>query len=332
MEHPSDRITPEAATDEPASSLSPAPAAWCLACHGKRPDAAAPDDPLSPGFETEAEENAYWRGVTLGIRSVTPAAPEPPAPGAGGAVPFLNRSQRKARHDGFTPERRAVFLEALADGATVERAAALAGISTNTAYNLRNRREGRAFDLAWEAAIRRGRKVVADRLRDRGIEGQIATRYDKDGNVVGTRHYYDNRLAQAQLTRLDAKVEAYRDDERLITALSEEFEELLDCIEADGDAEAFIEERRPPSVELGTIRIREGLSDAEIAARWRRLHEDDDEDGDEDEDLDPEEIDTSDLDPARRHEWTGEQWDRAEASGFLDDLDDEAGPGEKPDE
>lgn len=38
------------------------------------------------------------------------------------------------------------------------------------------------------------------------------------------------------LTRLDRKVEAYRDDERLITAVSQEFEELLDCIEEDGEA------------------------------------------------------------------------------------------------
>ena len=41
--------------------------------------------------------------------------------------------------------------------------------------------------------------------------------------------------------------------------------------------------------------------------------------------LDSDEIDTSDLDPAERHEWTEEQWDRAEATGFLDDLDEEEG-------
>jgi hypothetical protein len=101
----------------------------------------------------------------------------------------------------------------------------------------------------------------------------------------------------------------------LITAVAEEFEELLDCIEDGEDAEAFIETLRPPPVELGTIRIREGGSDAELIARWKYAHRYDH--------LDPDEIDTSDLDPASQEEWTEDQWDRAEAAGWLDDLDDE---------
>jgi hypothetical protein len=302
MEHDRIPIAPEAATDEPASPAIPA-------------EAEPPDDPLCPDFKTEAEENAYWQGVTVGIRSVGAGTAETPTPADNRTQPFETRRQRRARHDGFTPPRRAVFLEGLAEGMTVAQAAAAAGISANTAYNLRNRREGRAFDIAWEAAIRRGRKVMADRLRYRAIEGQVVTRYDKDGNVLGTRRYHDNRLAMAALTRLDRKIEAYRDDERLITAVSEEFEELLDCIEEDGDAEALIEALRPPPVELGTVRIREGLSDAAIAAHAERMRRFDG--------LDPDEIDTSDLDPARRHEWTEEQWDRAEATGFLDELEEE---------
>jgi hypothetical protein len=297
MEHNRIPIAPEAATDEPASPAISA-------------RAEPPDDPLCPDFDTEAEEHAYWQGVTVGLCAGAPVTED--APG-GDPRPFESRRQRRARHDGFSPARQTVFLEAISEGKTVARAAAAAGISTNTAYNLRNRREGRAFDLGWEAAIRRGRKVLADRLRDRAIEGQVATRYDKDGNVVGTRHYHDNRLAQAALARLDARVEAARDDERLITAVSDEFEELLDCIEDSGDTEAFIEACRPPPVELGNVRIREGGSDAEFAARWRHLM-----DADEEEDeRDPGEIDISDLDPDEREEWTDEQWDRAEASGLL---------------
>jgi hypothetical protein len=313
MENQPHRITPEAATDEPASSATPAPPRQ--AGLAAMPEVEEPDDPVCPDFATEAEEQAYWQGVTVGLRAGAPVTDGEPAGGGAGPAPFETRRQRRARHDGFTPARQARFLEAIAEGNTVTRAAAAAGISTNAAYNLRNRREGRAFDLGWEAAIRRGRKVLADRLRDRAIEGQIATRYDKDGNVVGTRHYHDNRLAQAALSRLDAKAEAYRDDERLVTALSEEFEELLDCIEEEDDVEEFIESCRPPPVELGTVRIREGGSDAELAARWKHLHRFDG--------MDPDEIDTSDLDPAKRHEWTDDQWDRAEATDFLADIDDE---------
>jgi hypothetical protein len=314
MEQNRTPIAPEAATDEPASPAIPSGGASRPAFLANMPAVEAPDDPVCPDFATEAEESAYWQGVTVGLRAGAPVTDGEAAPGAG-PRPFETRRQRSARHDGFTPARQAVFLEAIAEGKTVTQAAAAAGISTNTAYNLRNRREGRAFDIAWEAAIRRGRKVLADRQRDRAIDGQISTRYDKDGNVVGTRHYYDNRLSQAVLTRLDARVDAYRDDERLVTAVSEEFEDLLDCIEEGGDAEAFIEALRPPPVELGTVRIREGGSDAELAARWKEANPY--------AGMDPEEIDTSDLDPARREEWTEDQWDRAEAADFLDDIDDE---------
>jgi hypothetical protein len=314
MEHNQNPFAPEAATDEPASLPSP-PAA-------SRPTAAEPDDPLCPDFATEAEENAYWQGMAVGIRSVSPAPPDAAeaADETRAAPAFESRRQRRARHDGFTPVRRALFLESLAEGLTVAGAAGAAGISTNTAYNLRNRREGRAFAIVWEAALRRGRLVLADQLRDRGIEGQVVTRYDKDGNVTGSRHYHDNRLAMATLTRLDAKVEAYRDDERLVTAVAEEFEALLDCIEDDGDAEALIEALRPPPVELGTVRIQEGGPDAGIAARWARMRFGD---------SDPDEVDVSDLDLDKRDEWTDDQWERAEAGGLLDGLaeqgDDEDG-------
>jgi hypothetical protein len=52
-----------------------------------------------------------------------PASSETPCPPA----PFETRRQRRARHDGFTSARQAVFLEAPAERATVTRAAAAAG-------------------------------------------------------------------------------------------------------------------------------------------------------------------------------------------------------------
>jgi hypothetical protein len=47
------------------------------------------------------------------------------------------------------------------------------------------------------------------------------------------------------LTRADRKAEAYREDERLVAAVAEEFEELLDVLEAEGDADYFIDCHRP---------------------------------------------------------------------------------------
>ena len=155
-------------------------------------------------------------------------------------APVESRRVRRARWDGFTGPKQAIFLEQIGEGATVEQAAKAAGISPQAAYNLRNRRAGRAFDIAWEAANRRQRRPLADTLHDRSVAGQTETYRDKDDIIVGTRHHHDNRLAMAMLTRLDRKAEAYKEDERLITAVAEEFEELLDCIEAGGDAEDFI--------------------------------------------------------------------------------------------
>jgi hypothetical protein len=289
MKHEPDAFASEAATDEPASPSNPAPGEA-----GDAPPASAPAegeaeelDPLGhPLFASEAEDDAYWRGIAAGLRMTDPPAPESgPAPDA---RPFETRRQRQARFDGFTGPKRAVFLEGLAEGKTVVAAAAAAGVSKTAVYNLRNRREGRAFDIACEAAIRRARRVLADRQRDRAIEGQVTTRYDKDGNIVGSRHYHDNRLATAVLTRLDNKVAACRDDEqeRLVGAVAEEFEELLDCIEVEGDAEAFVEARRP----LASMPARR-----EPEPRF--------------DDVEPE--DMSDLDPAEMDDWTDDQWERA---------------------
>ncbi|HYI64820.1 MAG TPA: hypothetical protein VEW71_08055 [Allosphingosinicella sp.] len=314
MEQNPESFVPRAATDEPASPATPGPASARADAPPPLETAGAPeldyDRHGHPLYRTEAEDDAYWLGFHAALDANAKAAADAP-PEAD--APFETRRARRARHDGLTGPKQALFLEELAAGATVEAAAKAAGISPTAAYNLRNRRAGRAFDIAWEAAIRRSRKVLADRHRDRVIEGQVSTRYDKDGNVVGTRHYHDNRLAMAVLTRLDTKAQAFRDDERLVTAVAEEFEELLDCIEEGGDAEAFVEECRPPSVQYHPAETRE--SDASIMARYKRLHRFDD--------VDPEDIDTSDLDPADRENWTDDQWDRAEASGFLDALPDE---------
>ena len=152
---------------------------------------------------------------------------------------------RRARVDGLSGVKQAVFLEGIAAGLTVDEAAAKAGISTSAVYNFANRIAGRAFAIAWDAASHRSRRRFADHLMDRSLKGQTEVMRGEDGKLIGTRHRHDNRLAMGMLTRADKKAEAYREGERLTIAVSEEFEELLDIIEAEGDAEAFIEARRP---------------------------------------------------------------------------------------
>jgi hypothetical protein len=198
------------------------------------------------------------------------------------------------------------------EGATVEQAAKAAGISPQAAHNLRNRREGRAFNIGWEAASRRARRPRADTLHDRSVAGQTQTFRDKDQLIAGTRHHHDNRLAMAMPTRLDRKAEAYREDERLVTAVAEEFEELPDCIEEGGDAEDFILSRTPPP---RTYRPQDGLPKADedwvdaYEIRHRYDH------------VDPADVDISDLGRAGIPRWSRDQWARAERSGLLERIE-----------
>jgi hypothetical protein len=269
-----------------------------------------------PGFATDAEEDAYWRGVNSGLRMGGESAVTQVGGGAGPSLdpeaPVESRRVRRARWDGFTGSKQAIFLERIGEGATVLQAAEAAGISPQAAYNLRNRREGRAFDIGWEAASRRARRPLADKLHDRSVAGQTQTFRDKDQLIVGTRHHHDNRLGMAMLTRLDRKAEAYREDERLVTAVAEELEELLDCIEEGGDAEDFILSRTPPP---RTYRPQDRLpradqdwvDDYEIRHRYDLV--------------DPADVDISDLDRAGIPRWSRDQWARAERSGLLERIE-----------
>jgi len=227
-----------------------------------------PGLPEHPVFPTPAEDEAYWRGVSNGLRmaaasSVTILGTPPGEAPAGARV-------RRARVDGLSGVKQAVFLEGIAAGLTVAEAAAKAGVSVTALYNFANRRAGRAFAIGWDAASYRSRRPYADHLHERALKGQTEVLRGEDGALIGTKHRHDNRLAMAMLTRADKKAEAYREGERLTVAIAEEFEELLDIIEAEGDAEAFIDSRTPAGEEY---RPRERLPDAdeEQMARYYRF-------------------------------------------------------------
>ena len=89
MEHNQNPFATEAATDEPASPVTPLdPAA--------APLGPEPDDSGHPAFASEAEEEAYRKGVSHGIRSAgrEPGHPHMPADFSldltrGGAAPGL---------------------------------------------------------------------------------------------------------------------------------------------------------------------------------------------------------------------------------------------------
>src|SRR5437870_351457 len=58
-----------------------------------------------------------------------------------------------SRRDGWTPERQIDFLDTLAGTRSVTEGAAAAGMSRESAYRLRVRREGALFAALWDRAL-----------------------------------------------------------------------------------------------------------------------------------------------------------------------------------
>lgn len=76
------------------------------------------------------------------------------------AIAIMTRSAQ--RRDGWTPARRAAFLEALCEKADVRRACAKVGLSRQAAYQLRRRDP--VFALAWDIALQVAHDARVERM------------------------------------------------------------------------------------------------------------------------------------------------------------------------
>ncbi|MEA3042057.1 MAG: hypothetical protein QOC65_1546 [Sphingomonadales bacterium] len=316
--------SPEAAADAEAS-----PALQAVAAPD---DSAPPEAPNDPSFATAAEEDAFWSGVATGARMVgrdlpaipvrgegAPIVPRAPAEGFAEAVEIRAGGRpsggRVRRHDGWTPARMIHFLEILAATGCVADACKAVGMSVSAAYALRDRREGAAWGVAWQAVLReRARNRFSDENMGRAMNGCVE-QIVKDGIVVAERRRHDNRLSMAVLTRLDKLAGAAGSDEtKLLRAVSEDIEDFYDVLDAGGDADAFIEARRPkPPAPPPPRDPLAGCDRIDLVARITGVHGWGIES--------PEEVPVEDLDPARRGQWTTEQWIRAERSYYRPWLD-----------
>lgn len=283
---------PEAPTDERASSLD-----------SRRPGRAAGPGPAfePPPLLSDCLEETLSARIAGSVEETFP-------PGS-----------RKPRHDGFTPERIGDFLRHLAATGVVEHAAAAVGVSASAAYAFRNRRHGRAFARMWDAIlVNRSRDRLAAELQSRAIAGCVSVR-KRDGEIVGEYHYYDNRLAMAVLTRLDRMAEKEAASEAHLRALSEDMEEFIECIAEGGDADAFVDARRPAEPEPPAQAVpdpdRRPDSDPDLTT-FARLSDCSDY-----LDVDPRDIPVLDLDVCDKASWDPDQWVRAFRSGFMTWLD-----------
>ena len=351
MEYNQNAFAPEAATDEPASSLNPA-SSRPESIESRAPEAApaaasvpaaagAEADPLGhPAFASEAEDSAYWRGLTAGLRMAADGAPGPAAPDPdltrGGTGPALLSASlaaayvpvaadplgRAIRHDGLTPARQRAYLVALGHCGVVADACRAAGVGRDSVYDLRNRAGGRAFALAWDAALLIARPRMGDELISRAMNG-VVDRIYRNGELWGERHRHDNRLAMAVLTRLDRQAAGMGEGAAVARTIAQEWDQFLDIVAEGGEgADAFLANRAPAAAEERPAEAGELESAATMLRRLKtyELYE---------AGL-AREIPTKDLDPARMAEWTDEQWQRADLSGFLATIPQDQWPDDSP--
>jgi hypothetical protein len=106
----------------------------------------------------------------------------------GGAKPKI----RRQRHDGWTAERRDIFIATLAATCNVAASARAAGMPAESVYRVRMRDAG--FRARWAAALREGYARLELMLLDRAMNGTVKTVTRADGSVQ-TIHEYPNGMA-----------------------------------------------------------------------------------------------------------------------------------------
>lgn len=109
-------------------------------------------------------------------------------------LPAFTPVPRKCeRHDGWTPERQRVFIEALADTGSVRAAAHKVNMTPEGAYLLRRHPEGKSFRKAWEAALALGVQRLEDVAMERALHGIEVPVYSY-GKLVGCRRVFNDAL------------------------------------------------------------------------------------------------------------------------------------------
>lgn len=148
-----------------------------------------------------------------------------------------------SRHDGWTPERQRRFCELLAESGRVDQAAASVGMSREGAYALRRRASGRAFAIAWDAALLLARQRLIDDAFELAFTGAVE-QVVRDGEVIAERRKRDPRMLLATIARLGFSGAL---GSPAVQAAAQEFDTFLDCIEEDaahhsGASANFIED------------------------------------------------------------------------------------------
>jgi hypothetical protein len=92
-------------------------------------------------------------------------------------------AKSRIRRDGWMPERQLRFLDELARSRSVVKAAAFAGKSRESAYRLRERKDGALFAALWDQILRQwssGLEVHTDALSDGRLARLLGTHFRRE--------------------------------------------------------------------------------------------------------------------------------------------------------
>jgi hypothetical protein len=131
--------------------------------------------------------------------------PPPPARRRMPRVPPFYPVPTRGRRDGWTVQRQADFLGYLAETGSVMGACEAVGMSRNSAYKLRARRDGQSFAAAWDAALGAPvRKVTVTDLPFLAYHGLVRPILFRGKYRGATRKPDDSALLRL-LARLDRR-------------------------------------------------------------------------------------------------------------------------------
>ena len=117
-------------------------------------------------------------------------------------IPDFDTAPTRKRNAGWTAERQRKFIEHLALTGSVGEAAALAGVSSRSAYRLRNKAGAESFARAWDSALSLAATRLAAIAFDRALHGRSESFY-RDGELVMERKMPSDYLLSGLLSRLD---------------------------------------------------------------------------------------------------------------------------------
>lgn len=130
---------------------------------------------------------------------------------------------QRTRHDGWTAERQRIFLTVLAETGCISEACGHAGVSSRSAYRLRQLPHAKDFADAWDTALRLATVRMISVAYERAIRGTVREIWREGELVMQTRTPSDRLLvfllgqllpgtnAQSRLDAHDGKVAAIRD-------------------------------------------------------------------------------------------------------------------------